>query len=59
MNELLNSAGFGLINAIIGLANLVGLIYLHRRPRSLTRQETKELLIFRDKDGYLINTVKK
>lgn len=59
MIEAVNSTGFGLINALIGILNLGILVYLLRRKHSITREETTHYIIFRDKDGYIINTLKK
>lgn len=58
MIDYLNT-DYGLINAIIGLANLLGFFYLLRRKRSVTRRDFENGSAWYDKDGQLINSNRK
>ena len=49
-----------MILSIINLAlNIAIIIYLVFKKNSINRKEIDEFVVFRDKDGYLINSVRK
>ena len=54
MNPL--NTDYGLFNAILSMVNLVGLIYLLSRKRSVRREDHAAGQAFYDKDGELINS---